>query len=87
MQQEVVRQVQGKLTKERIDEIVKGQVSNYSKAEMDAAIERSLLSEPSRSEIHKAAVSAAASEVKSKFTPRSFNRRRMQSVRGGGRFV
>jgi hypothetical protein len=70
MQQEVVRQVQGKLTKERIDEIVKGQVSNYSKAEMDAAIERILLTEPLRSEIHKAAVGAAASEVKSKFTPR-----------------
>lgn len=67
---EVTRQVQEKLTKEHIDEIVKEQVSTYAKSEMEAAIKRNLQSEPLRSEIRNAAVSAAAAMVKSKFADR-----------------
>lgn len=70
MQQEIVRQVQGKLTNEHLDEMVKVQVNSYSKSAMDAAIQKDLQSEPLRSEIRNAAVSAATGMVKTKFAPR-----------------
>lgn len=70
VQAEVTRQVQEKLTKEHIDEIVKDQVSNYSKATMEAAIQKDLQTEPLASQIRNAASSTASNIVATKFQPR-----------------
>ncbi len=70
---EVTRQVQAKLTKEHIEEIVKQQVSTYSKLELEAAIQKDLQSEPIHSEILNAAIGAAKGLVKTKFADRHLN--------------
>jgi len=72
MEKEVTRQVQEKLTREHIDEIVNKQVRAYTKDELDNAIQKALHSEPLSSDIRNAATSAAARIVSLKFADRHF---------------
>jgi hypothetical protein len=76
MESEVTRQVQEKLTKEHIDEIVNKQVRAYTKEELDSAIQKDLQSEPLVSEIRNAATlaanSAATKIVSARFADRHF---------------
>jgi hypothetical protein len=73
MEKEVTRQVQEKLTKEHIDQIVNEQVSSYSKASLESAIQRELQTEPLSSEIRNAATAAAGKIVATKFAHRHFS--------------
>lgn len=76
METEVTRQVQAKLTKEHVDEIVSMQLRSHTNEEFDNAIQKDLQSEPLVSEIRNAATNAAYSAstriVSAKFADRHF---------------
>ena len=72
MKDEVSRQVQEKLTKEHIDQIVQDQIRSYSKSSLDSAIKQDLQTEPLSTEIRNAATGAARNLVGTMFSQRHF---------------
>ncbi len=72
MRTEVVKQVQDKLTKENIENIVQDQVRNFSATKMSEAIHKELMTPSQSAFIRQAAASEAKNQIKQQFAPRHF---------------
>ena len=72
MRTEVKKQVQAKLTKENIDDIVQDQVRSFSATRMSTAIHDELINPPLSTVIRAAAADEARNQIKQQFLPRHF---------------